>query len=63
MKQEEIIYINSEFAENMKALGMGIIDKIQVYRRERGKVYFKAGERGRFHLTEAELAEVQIPSP
>ena len=60
---EEVVYINSTFAENMKSLGMGIIDKIQVYRREKDKVFFKAGKRGRFHLTEEELAEVSIPDP
>lgn len=61
--EDEIVYINSEFAENMKALGMGVIDKIFIYRRERDKVFFKAGKRGRFHLTEEELAEIRIPDP
>lgn len=60
--KEEIIYINSAFADNMKELGMGVIDKIYIYRRERGKVYFKAGKRGRFHLTDEELSEIIIPA-
>ena len=60
--KEETVYINSSFAENMKALGMGILDKIYIYKRERGKVYFRAGKKGRFHLTEEELEEVKLQS-
>jgi len=63
MTETEVLYITSEFAENLKELGIGAIDKIFIYRREKDKVFFKAGKRGRFHLTEEELAEVRIPDP
>ena len=60
MKQkEEVVYITKEFALNMKELGLGIIDKIYIYRREKDKVYFSAGK-GKFHMTESELEEVKL---
>jgi len=38
---EEVVYINSTFAENMKSLGMGIIDKIQVIAVKKIKYFSK----------------------
>lgn len=62
-KEEEVVFITKEFALNMKELGLGIIDKIYIYRREKDKVFFMAGENGKLHMTENELAEVSIPDP
>ena len=59
---EETVYINSSFAENMKALGMGILDKIHIYRREPDKIFFRAGKKGRFHISEEELEEAKLQS-
>lgn len=62
MKEHETIYINSDFKDNLKELGLGVVDYISVYKREKDNVYFKAGK-GRLHMTQLELAEVRIPSP
>jgi len=59
--ESEIIYVNSEFIENMKALGVGLISYIEVYKREKDKIFFKAG-RGKFHVTPEELEEIRIPA-
>ena len=59
MKEPETIYITSAFKDNLKELGLGVIDHISIYKKEKDKVYFSAGK-GKFHMTESELEEVKL---
>jgi hypothetical protein len=55
----EQIYIKSAFKEELENLKIGIVDYITVYRVEGDKVFFSAN-RGKFHMTRAELEEVRL---
>ena len=55
----EQIYIKSTFKEELENLKIGIVDYITVYRVEGDKVFFSAN-RGKFHMTKAELEEVRL---
>ena len=55
----EQIYIKSSFKEELENLKIGIVDYITVYRVEGDKVFFSAN-RGKFHMTQAELEEVRL---
>jgi len=43
----------------MSKFGLGIVEKIEIYRKENNKIFFKAGS-GRFHMEEEELEEIKL---
>jgi len=51
----EVIYIKEELKNIFAKIGIGIVDSITIYRIEDDKYFFKAGQRGKFHLTKQEL--------
>ena len=55
----EQIYIKSALKEELANLNIGPVDYITVYRVEGDKVFFSAN-RGRFHMTKAELEEARL---
>jgi hypothetical protein len=55
----ETIYINTKAKDLFKKLGCGIIDTITIYRKEDGKLFFRAGS-GKFHCYENELEEYRL---
>lgn len=57
--KNKTIYINTKFSNLMSKFGLGIVEKIEIYRKENNKVFFKAGS-GRFHMEEEELEEVKL---
>lgn len=58
----ERVYINQILSETFRNLGCGLVDYIDIYRKEGEKLFFKAGN-GKFHMTYSELKEYVIASP
>jgi len=57
--KNKIIYINTKFSNLMSKFGLGIVDRIEIYRKENNKVFFKAGT-GRFHMEEEEIDDITL---
>ena len=52
-------FITEEFKKELQNLGCSYADKISVYKREHGKVFFRVGQ-CKFHLTQSEFEEAIV---